>query len=477
MLHSTSFKVQMCALLGLLVTLALLGTSSAQLITERPQAAPVHHASAPATLIIPSSNMQQKPPRGHNYMAHTNVSILRPAGLQPDEAPPYSGYGYETPASIACHYGLVTTSQSPNCNPNLTTVNPTGGSKTIAIVDAYDDPAAPGDLAWYSVFFGLPFTAQQFEVVPAMTANSSCFYYGYVPTDESGGWEAEESLDIEMAHAMAPSAKIYLVEACSPDDTDLQQAVLVANNLVRCGLTEINPTTGALGTCPSNSTGKGEVSMSFGGDEFTGENGSTGCAPPNGVTFNDSCFTQTGVVYFASSGDGPGVIWPGSSANVVSAGGTSIRRNDVTFNFIQEVPWADAGGGESAIETRPSYQSSISSIVGNTRGVPDLSFDADPDTGVWVYDTFPLDGFEYYEWAVFGGTSVSSPALAGIINRAGAFAASSNAELTTMYANKANTADFTDIVAGYCGFYRGFTAGTGWDFCTGIGIDKAYTGK
>lgn len=477
MLYSTSFKVKTCALLGLFVTLALLGTASAQLITEQSQATPVHHASAPGTLIIPASNLQQKPPRGHYYMAHTNVQVLQPAGMHPDEAPPYSGYGYETPASIACRYGLVTTSQSPTCNPNLTTVNPTGGSKSIAIVDAYDDPAAPGDLAWYSAFFGLPFSAHQFQVVQAITVSSTCFYYGYVPTDESGGWEAEESLDIEMAHAMAPSATIYLVEACSNEDTDLQQAVLVANNLVRCGLTEINPTTGVLGSCPSNSTGKGEVSMSFGGDEFTGEKGSTGCAPPSGVTFNDSCFTQTGVVYFASTGDSPGTYWPGTSPNVVSAGGTTIRRNDVTFNFIQEVPWADASGGESSVETRPSYQSSISSIVGTTRGVPDLSFDADPYTGVWVYDTFPLYGFEYYEWAVFGGTSVSSPALSGIINRAGGFAASSNAELTTMYTNKANTADFTDIVAGYCGFYRGFTAGTGWDFCTGIGIDKAYLGK
>jgi len=477
MLHSTSFKINMCAVLGLLVTLVLLGTASGQLLVQEPMATPVHHASAPGTLIVPASNLQQQPPRGHHYVAHTNVQIFRPAGLRPDEAPPYSGYGYETPASIACHYGLVSTSQAPNCNPNTTTVNPTGGSKTIAIVDAFDDPAAPGDLAWYSVFFGLPFTAQQFQVVPAMTVNSSCYYYGYVPTDDSGGWEAEESLDIEMAHAMAPGAKIYLVEACSNLDTDLQQAVLVATNLVRCGLTEINPSTGVLGTCPSNSTGKGEVSMSFGGDEFTGENGTTGCAPPSGTMFNDSCFTTTGVVYFASSGDAPGVIWPGTSPNVVSAGGTAIRRNDVTFNFIQEVPWADAGGGLSAVEARPSYQSSISSIVGAHRGVPDLSFDADPETGVWVYDTFPLYGYDYYEWAIFGGTSVSSPALAGIINRAGAFAASSNAELTTMYTNKANTADFTDIVAGYCGFYRGFSATSGWDFCTGIGADKAYTGK
>ena len=67
--------------------------------------------------------------------------------------------------------------------------------------------------------------------------------------------------------------------------------------------------------------------------------------------------------------------------------------------------------------------------------------------------------------------------LAGIVNRAGAFAASTNAELTTIYANRAVVADFTDITSAYCGPYMGFTAVVGWDFCTGVGADKGYVGK
>jgi kumamolisin len=117
-------------------------------------------------------------------------------------------------------------------------------------------------------------------------------------------------------------------------------------------------------------------------------------------------------------------------------------------------------GGQSFYEKIPSYQSSISSIVGSYRGTPDLSFDANPDTGLWVYDTFPMDEY-FYSWWIVGGTSASAPALAGIINRAGAFAASTNAELTTIYANKAVTADFGDITSGYCGPYMGFSAVTG----------------
>jgi subtilase family serine protease len=431
--------------------------------------------SAPGTLFIPKSSQTQTPPAGHRFAANTNVEVFIPHGLNPDETPPFPNYGYETPASLGCHYGLVSGgSATAACNPNSTVVDPTGGSKTIAIVDAYDDPAAPGDLAWFSLQFGLPLSASQFQVVWANTANSSCPVNlgDGVPTDYSGGWELEESLDIEWAHAMAPSANIYLVEACSNYDSDLQQAVLVANNLVQCGQTEINPTSGVLVTCPAGSTGLGEVSMSWGGSEFAGENASDSCA-----TLDDSCFTAPGVVYFAATGDGPGVIWPSTSPNVVSAGGTTIRRDPGTFNFLQETAWVFSGGGVSAIEPKPSYQSPISNNPTASRGVPDLSFDSDPYTGVYVYDTFPVDGIEYYEWLIVGGTSVSAQALAGIVNRAGSFAASSNAEITNIYNNRTNTAAITDITVGYCGYYMGFPTLSHWDYCTGVGVPNGYTGK
>jgi subtilase family serine protease len=120
--------------------------------------------------------------------------------------------------------------------------------------------------------------------------------------------------------------------------------------------------------------------------------------------------------------------------------------------------------------------------VGAWRGVPDLSFDADPYTGVWVYDTYPYFGYTYQWWTV-GGTSVAAPSLAGIINRAGAFAGFSSAELTTIYDNKGTAAYFTHIAYGFCGAYMGFSTATGgtspyfWDFCTGVGVPNGYTGK
>jgi subtilase family serine protease len=445
-------------------------------LSESAQVAPPHVPSAPGTLIVPNSSLPQTAPAGHKA-AHTNFQMLIPSGIKPDTTPDVykgTGYAYETPASIACHYGLVSTTAAPGCDPNTTTVIPTGGSKTIAIVDAYDDPSAAGDLAWFSSQFGLTSPGSNFKVVWANTAASSCpVNQGLgVSVDVTGQWEFEEALDIEWIHAMAPSAKLYLVEACSNLDSDLQQAILVANNLVVCGATELNATTGILGKCPAGSTGKGEVNMSWGFEEFEGENASDKCA-----SLDDSCFITPGIVYLAAAGDTPGVQWPSTSPNVVAAGGTTIRRDPTAFTFLQETPWVVTGGGQSAIESRPSYQSSISSIVGSWRGVPDLALDSDTNTGLWVHDTFPYEGVITYDWQIAGGTSAATVMLTGILNRAGAFAASSSAELTTIYTNKAVTADFTDVATGYCGPYMGFSAATGWDYCTGVGTVKGYTGK
>jgi len=446
------------------------------------QPAPTHIPTAQGTLVIPSSSMRQTPARGQKFNARTNIEVFIPAGLKPDEAPPFPPgiYTAETPASLACVYGLVASLEG--CNPYKTTANPTGGSNTIAIVDAYDNPSGPSDLAWFSLQFGLPLTLTQFQVVAALDSNNSFDCPGYIPVDPTGGWELEESLDVQWSHAMAPKANLYLVEACTPTSEDLQQAVLIANNLVQCGLTEVDPVTGDLGTCPARSTGKGEISMSWGADEFPGETiTSDKCATPGFP--DDACFTAANIVYFASSGDGPGVIWPSTSPNVVSAGGLTTRRNPSTFNLIGSTTWVDGGGGPSAYEKQPSYQNSgtnkasVQAQCGTAwRCTPDLSFDADPFTGVYVYDTFPSLGY-VYQWWIVGGTSASAPSLAGIINSAGAFAASSNAELTTIYNNMKVTTDFTNITSAYCGPYMGFSAVAPWNLCTGVGAVKGYVGK
>jgi kumamolisin len=398
--------------------------------------------SGAGALIIPQSSMAKGSDAG--IRAHTNFLVFMPRGLTPAEAPPFPGYAFETPASLACVYHLVTL--VAGCNPNKVTANASGGSKSVAVVDAYDDPWAGPDLSYFSDQFGLPFSPSQLTVVYASGVQPS--------VDDTGDWELEESLDVEYAHAMAPKAHIYLVEAASNSLGDLLTAVSVGSSEVLCGQS----------ACPSGGSGAGEVTMTWGTDEFSAE------------TALDKYFLGKGVVYFAATGDSPGTIWPSTSPNVVAAGGTTTARGPSSGNLLYEITWADGGGGVSAYEGRPTYQNGISYIVGSGRGVPDVSFDSNPNTGVWVWDS------NYFEtlgggWFIVGGTSVATPSLAGIVNSAGHFNASSAAELTSLYANRGNSADFRDITTGPCGPYSGLNAFPGWDLCTGIGSNIGLGGK
>jgi len=399
---------------------------------------PMRHR-AQHTVKIPASSHANALDAG--VRMHTNVRYM--AGFTPDELPPFSGYAYETPASLACIYGLAP--HTKGCNPNVTVQNATGGSQSIAIVDAYDDPNAAADLAYFSQQFGLPYSDSKFKVVYAQGTKP--------PEDPTGGWEFEESLDIEYAHAMAPNATIYLVEANSNQGSDLYPAIRVASNLVACGQTT---------TCPAGSKGKGEVSMSFSSGEFPGE-----------LSLDDAFFTTPNVVYFAASGDVPGVAYPCVSPNVVCAGGTSDSRSLENGDLIAQISWTEAGGGISRYEPIPKYQAKnplLAHQLQGFRGVPDLSANSNGETGVWVWDTVPSDGGET-GWFIAGGTSVATPLLAGIVNSTGDFAPSSAAELTKLYAQTGlfGTKGVSDVVYGSCNFYSSSFAGLGWDQCTGLG--------
>ena len=388
---------------------------------------------------IPRSSIEQTDHIG--VRAHTNFKLLVPASgigtalppslegeATPEAGPPYPGYHFETPASLGCVYELVSP-RVAGCDPNHVAANPSGGARAIAIVDAYHYQTALSDLRVFSAQFGLPLpTSANFQVV----------YAGRRQPPVDADWNVEEALDIEWAHAMAPAAKIYLVEAASNSFSDLLSAVSVANSLLK-------------------SAGGGEVSMSWGGSEFSQEKS------------YDSHFTQTKVVYFAASGDSPGVIWPSTSPNVVSAGGSSISRNPTSGAFQQEVAWQSGGGGPSLYEARPAYQNGISSVVQSGRGTPDVTADADPATGVWVY--------AYPYWYIVGGTSVSAPVWAGIVNSAGSFSTGTQSELTKVYANLGSAANLTDIAQGSCGPSEGYLAAAGWDFCTGVGSPLGKAGK
>lgn len=367
-------------------------------------------------IIYPESSIPQRG-RIHTNYFYVDSDVPNPNG---------PGSGDETPGSLACVYQLVTGPAS--CPIATSKTLPTGGVGAIAIVDAGDYPTAASDLKAFDNYFGIP------------AANLTVTWPGKTKPPVYSGWLTEEALDIEWSHAMAPQAKLFLVES-----------VLCTNN--QCAT---DPTWAAIQLAARlvAKNGGGVVSMSFGDPEDSREKSW------------DKYFTQTGVVYFAASGDsGLGVsIYPGASPNVVSVGGTYFNR-DTHGNFVNEVYYTGGGGGDlSPYEPTPSYQSGVTGVVGTHRGYPDVASD-------FCCAAVYLQG----GWVSVGGTSWASPTFAGIVNAAGNKEKSTAAELNLMYGELANPTQ-------YKAYFNDITQGdsrctVGFDQCTGIGSPRTYGGK
>jgi subtilase family serine protease len=374
-------------------------------------------------VLVPESAGKSPADAGKRFHTHLRVLVAADASAS-------STVQFNTPATIRSVYHLPST----------------GGANAIAIIDAYHYPTALTDFNAFSSYFGLPKEAST-SVTSSGNKNFQVVYAtGMKPL--SGGnyiasWNMEAALDIEWAHAVAPNAKIYLVEAASDSSNDLYYAVQVAALL----------------------SGVKEVSMSWGGSELSYE-----------AMSYDAIFTAPGLVYLAAGGDTSDVVgYPSTSPNVISCGGTSINRN-ANGGFVSETGWVDTGCGSSAYEPRPGYQSGIAHQVGNHRGTNDISFDGDPNTGVYVFDSTPLWGES--GWWILGGTSLATPCLAGVINLAASsgngFANNTATEQNRLYGNLGNSNTFRDITSGTDGFFR---CSVGWDYITGVGSPLGLSGK
>lgn len=424
--------------------------------------------AGPHNWITPDSSVERLEDAG--LRAHTNFVLASVNGQPARSAAPGVGNfatttHWETPSSMACVYKIPSNGNTSGCVPAYAanTGGPqTGGWGAIAIVDAYDNPYAATELATFDSFWGLP--AANFVKVYA-NGNGSCTTPPF-----NAGWGLEESLDIEWAHVMAPKATIVLVEACSNSYTDLLYAEYVAGQVVA-------------------SYGGGDITNSWGSGEFAGE---TSDDPYFGYYYYQN------TVYFASAGDaGCGAAYPSSSPWLVSAGGTTINRNSLSLKFTSESCWGGSGGGTSSQETWSNtftgggigpwanYQEPI--FYEGNRATPDFSFNADPNSGVLVYDCAYASGACYF-WIV-GGTSVSSPALAGIVNNAnnrlgtghingttgtGYYTAEENNLLYSQLGTaKAYKTYFYDVKTGS----NGCSVGKQWDYCTGVGSPRGLLGK
>ena len=294
-----------------------------------------------------------------------------------------------------------------------------GAGQTVAVVIPFDNPKIEADLNAFSTTFGLP----------ACTTANYCFK----KVDQKGGksypaadklWAMESALDVEWTHAIAPGARILLVEARSDRLTDVVAAEDYAGGHAHY------------------------VSNSFGIDEFPGESA------------YDSHFRRSGVSIFVASGDdgaAGGTGYPASSPDVIAVGGTTLA--NVGQPGFAETAWAGSGGGCSGYETAAPAQAASAGYravnCAGKRAVPDVALVADPHSGVSVYDSYKTSA----PWTVLGGTSASTPMWAA---RA---AVSGWAVTADLLYGPASPIRFRDITAGS----NGLPALPGFDLVTGLG--------
>jgi kumamolisin len=150
-MHAQRFSV-VSALMSIALTLSSICAAQSQQSADANANAAPHTKSPHGRVMAPASSISHASDKG--VRAHTHLQVFVPEeAITPSAGPPFSGLGFETPASLACVYSLVPRTSS--CNPNVVTANPTGGFGAIAIVDAFHYPTALTDLQTFSAQFGL----------------------------------------------------------------------------------------------------------------------------------------------------------------------------------------------------------------------------------------------------------------------------------------------------------------------------------
>ena len=456
--------------MNLLIILGVSGlTTAAEEVKKTRQNLPLIEAIESRLLLSAAVSSVMSPVADPHYLHPHSSASVKKAATNPGISSP-DGL---TPAQIRGAYGISST--------NFDGIAGDGTGQTIAIVDAYDDPNAASDLNAFSSYFGLSTfntggnspTFSKLGVNDSTNTTQSALPStdpaGPYITTGAGDWEQEESLDIDWAHVMAPQANIILIE--TTNSTDLFNGVLAARKIAAVDV----------------------VSMSWSGAESSGE------------TSEDTDFTtpagHIGITFLAATGDSGSYAanstrvtpqYPAASPNVVAVGGTALTVSGDTWS--SEIAWGSgttsgksssstlggSGGGISKFESQPTYQNGIVSQSTTKRTYPDVSLDADPFTGVPIYDSwdFTNTSSPNTPWVPGeeGGTSLATPMWAGLIaiadqgrNLAGATSLDGATQtLPDIY--QLPSSDFHDITSGSNGAY---TAGIDYDLVTGRGTQVA----
>jgi len=395
--------------------------ASSQAVSSGPSATPrfVHafHAAR-----LPSGFRQVCPQPATPGLMQCSIVVRSSASTAAPANKPASGT--LSPGQLRAAYGLSQAAQASN-------------KSTIAIVDAYNDWHATGDLATYRSYYGLPACKMSTKCLRVVNRKGTTAWF---PKGNSG-WAEEESLDLDMVSAICPKCKIILVEANSTSISALSAAEDTAVRL-----------------------GAKFVSNSWDGAEFTTE------------ASYDSHFDHPGVAITVASGDyGYGTLYPAVSPYVTAVGGTTLWMKGKTRTeekvWSQDAQDGTGSGCSSSLEPQQTWQSSHISACAY-RIDNDVAADADPRTGPAVYDSYPPSGEGLPKgWQQLGGTSASAPIIAGVYALANPGGKPPTGTLATEFPYQA-TSGLRDITIGSnasCGSYL-CTAGTGYDGPTGLGV-------
>ncbi|MFD4506678.1 S8 family serine peptidase [Streptomyces sp. NPDC058457] len=349
----------------------------------------------------------------------------------------------------------------------------TGKGRTIVIVDSYGSPTVQHDLDVYSKQFGLPST--KVKVVK----------WGHVPAfdpknSDMTGWAGETTLDVEMAHAVAPAAKIVVVETAVSETegtTGLPEMMDAEKYMIDHGVGDV-------------------ISQSFGATEntFPGfAKGDFSSIKKLRYAFQEA--NRKHVTVLAASGDGGATdlqadgktyynkrvnSWPSSDPLVTSIGGTQLHLDDKGNRVKPDSVYNDygsGGGGQSHVFTRPSFQNGVKKVVGTRRGTPDISMSAAVNGGAWIYSSFDPTATG---WDVSGGTSEATPLFAGIValadQAAGHRLGNIQKRLYDLSSYHSKGTGIVDVNDGTNNSYQGVTgykAVNGYDLATGVGTVDA----
>ena len=346
----------------------------------------------------------------------------------------------------------------------------TGKGQTVIDIVSFGSPTLQQDMDVFDQQFGLP--PIKLQVIAPLNVPE------YDPNHDKGGWAGETELDVQIIHAIAPDANIIVLQ--SP----------VAETEGTIGLPEFlqleqYAVSHHLGNIISQSWGASEVTL----QDMAGQQ-----EIQRWDAFYKQATAQQGITILSSSGDQGATDYadlqgkhlssvattsfPADDPWVTSVGGTTLTEDGST---LSESVWNSgggaSGGGLSQFFKTPTYQqalpATVESQLNHRRGVPDVSADADPSTGLAVYSQGG--------WIESGGTSASAPLWAGIVAVANQMAGHPlgfiNPALYKLAASNTYAQDFFDITTGDNTNRRanvtGYPAVQGWDPVTGLGTPNA----